>query len=553
MDDRLFVILIILAVIILLIATDSYQRLKLKRSVKERWGKVPNQPRFDKEESLKQAWQEERSFTKWHSEIDDITWYDLDMFSVFELLNATYSSVGSEALYQRLRNYRWQEDTEMERLIEFYEAAPEKREKIQYHFAQLGKQDKNFSKHYLAKKQKKRLGSLPFFLLLGSLPFIGLLLFLLGWKQGLILIIASIIFNMIYYQVKKAQLETELTSMRYLVQTITTGIKVAKIAHPLRQEIQQSLKKLKSLPRFGFSFRVKNNSETEVLFDYLNMMVMMPFISYGFVLDKIERYNQEAIRLWELLGKLEIAAAILNFRTFMPVTSQPSFADGAVHAANVYNPLLEEAVMNPVDWSQTTLITGSNASGKSTYVKSIAINCILAQTIQTTLAESFTMQYGHVFTSMAVEDDLSEGDSYFVAEIKSVKRLLDAVATKKRCYCFVDEILKGTNTVERIAASSSVVHWLSQSVSLSMVATHDIELTEILKMSCANLHFSEQVTDEEGLSFDYKVKQGPAQTRNAIALLSVLDYPEEIIEQAKKEAHYFDSYRKWQPLSTESN
>lgn len=72
-------------------------------------------------------------------------------------------------------------------------------------------------------------------------------------------------------------------------------------------------------------------------------------------------------------------------------------------------------------------------------------------------------------------------------------------------------------------------------------------------MSCANLHFSEQVTDEEGISFDYKVKQGPAQTRNAIALLSVLDYPEEIIEQAKKEAHYFDSYRKWQPLSTESN
>ena len=111
----------------------------------------------------------------------------------------------------------------------------------------------------------------------------------------------------------------------------------------------------------------------------------------------------------ELLGKLEIACAILNFRTYMPITCIPEFKKERSAQKGPIIPLLTEAVMNDVDWQTNTLVTGSNASGKSTYVKSIAINCLLAQTIQTAVAESFTMEPGHVLTSMAVEDDLFEG------------------------------------------------------------------------------------------------------------------------------------------------
>ena len=207
--------------------------------------------------------------------------------------------------------------------------------------------------------------------------------------------------------------------------------------------------------------------------------------------------------------------------------------------------MVEYSVVNPVDWQRNTLVTGSNASGKSTYVKSIAISGILAQTINTAIAEKLTMQPGHVLTSMAVEDDIMAGDSYFVAEIKSIKRLLNQVEKGERCYCFIDEILKGTNTIERIAASSSVVTWLADYPSLSFVATHDIELTEMLKEYCDNVHFEETVTEEQGISFDYELKQGPAVTRNAIALLKVMDYPEKIVEQAQKEARYFDEQRTW--------
>ncbi|WP_430610020.1 MutS-related protein [Enterococcus sp. DIV0876] len=548
MTPQLTVIALIIVVLAAIIALDIWNRIKVRRYVQRSWGKLPRQPRFDKEDSLKKAWMIEKNFHQYDSEIDDITWYDLDGFALFEAVNLTYSSVGSEALYQQLRNYQFKEDTQLTALIDFFDQNSTAREQSQYTFARLGKQDHNFSKSYLAAEASPSIGSLPLFVCLGLLPIIGLLLFLIGIPQGLILTLFSIMFNTIYYSIKKARLETELNSMRYLVQTIASGTQIAKIATPLQQEIKDALKPLENIPRFGISFRSKNGSEGDMLFEYINIFFMLPFISYQSVTSTLAKHRDAAVQLWNLLGKLEVAASILNFRTYMPITCVPNFADGPVSSAGSYHPLLKEAVMNDVDWGHNTLVTGANASGKSTYVKSIAINCWLSQTIYTAVAETFTLAPGHVITSMAVEDDLFEGDSYFVAEIKSIKRLLDQVATKERCYCFVDEILKGTNTVERIAASSSIIHWLSQYPSLAFVATHDIELTEILKHDCRNIHFSEQVTADDGISFDYKVKSGAAKSRNAIALLGVLGYPQAIVDDANQAAAIFDATRQWHDL-----
>ena len=434
MEPQTMVILIILASILILTALDIWNRYKVRRYVRLAWGKLPRQPRFDKEASLKKAWLTEKKFHDFDSEVDDITWYDLDGFSLFESINLTFSSVGSEALYQQLRNFRFKTDKQLTKLIDFFAADSAAREQSQYTFARLGKQDDNFSKAYLANEAAQSIGSLPFFVFLGVLPLVGILLLLLGFVQGILLTLVSVVFNTIYYSIKKAKLETELNSMRYLVQTIACGSQIAKINTPLQDEIKQSLAPLKKITRFAFSFRAKNGSEGDMLFEYINIIFMLPFISYQTVTTTLAKHQQAAIDLWNLLGKLEVAAAILNFRTYMPITCLPTFqTSGGVQATGTYHPLLSEAVMNDVAWTHNTLVTGSNASGKSTYVKSIAINCILAQTIQTAVAETFTMVPGHVITSMAVEDDLFEGDSYFVAEIKSIKRLLDTVATNQRC------------------------------------------------------------------------------------------------------------------------
>jgi len=548
MNPQFLAGIIILIAAVFFVVLDVFSQIKLRQRVRAQWGKIPRQSQLDKEESLKTAWQIEKQFHDWDSEVDDLTWYDLNMQNVFELINGTYSSIGSEALYQRLRNYQFNQSDDLEELIQFYEAHPESREKIQFHFAGLGKRDNNFTKQYIANGKKEKLGNLWLYVLLGVLPLISLILLMFSGPIGLLFLLGSILFNVIFYMIKKANLETELESMRYLVQSISLANQLSKISSPRQAEIRENLMPLKAIARWGFSFRVKSNSEGDILFEYLNLIFMIPFIAYNFVITRLSKHNQEAINLWKVLGEMEVAAAVLNFRTYFPVSCRPTFTEGGVQAEDIYHPLVDYAVVNPVDWQQDTLVTGSNASGKSTYVKSIAISAILAQTINTAIAEQFTLQPGHVLTSMAVEDDILAGDSYFVAEIKSIKRLLKQVEKGERCYCFIDEILKGTNTIERIAASSSVVTWLAGYPSLSFVATHDIELTEILKNYCDNVHFEETVTEEQGITFDYVLKQGPAVTRNAIALLKVMDYPEKIVTQAQKEARCFDEQRTWMTI-----
>lgn len=552
MEAQLIVLGFVGLIIFIIIVMEIYNRLKLKAMVKSKWGAFPSARFFDKEESLKEAWRKAKKYRSYDSEIDDITWYDLDAFTLFERINGTYSSVGAEALYQRLRNFNFSEKSHdrLEILIDYYKQNPTIREEIQFQFACLGKQDHNHVESYLSETRNQELPNTTFYLFCGLLP-IAALLFVLVFPMTLsvLVLLGSILFNVIYYQIKKEKLQRELICMGYLVQTVVCAKKLEKIKTPFQEELTKNLKPLASMTKFGISFRMKSNSEAEMMFDYLAMIFMLPFISYNFVLKKLTNYEVQAKEMWRLLGELEVAAAVLNFRTVMPDTSQPIFSEEiVVTGTEVYHPLLATPVPNEVNWTKNTLVTGSNASGKSTYVKSVAISCILSATIHTALATKFQLPFGHILTSMAVEDDIFEGDSYFVAETKSVKRVLDLAETKVPCLCFIDEILKGTNTIERISASSSMIHWLGKYPSLAFVATHDIELTEILKESCDNVHFEEQVTKEQGVTFDYLLKQGPAMTRNAIQLLHVLNYPESVVELAKREASYFDEHRTWQIL-----
>ena len=552
MEAQLIVLGFVVLIILIIIITEIYNRIKLRALVKTKWGKFPSGNFFDKEESLKTAWGKAKAYRKYDSEIDDITWYDLDGFSLFERINATYSSAGSEALYQRMRNFNFSEKSHgrLETLIDYYKQNPDVREEIQFQFACLGKKDNNNVENYLAETKSQALPNTMIYLVCGVLPIVGVISFILFPSTPAILfLIGSILFNVIYYQIKKEKLERELACMGYLVQTVACAKQVAKLRTPFQEELTKNLKPIASMTKFGISFRMKSNSEAELMFDYLSMIFLLPLISYNFVLEKVKNYESQAKELWRLLGELEVSAAVLNFREIMPDTSQPIFSDTLqVIGEEVYHPLLATPVPNAVNWAKNTLVTGSNASGKSTYVKSVAISCILSATIHTALATKFQLPFGHILTSMAVEDDIFEGDSYFVAETKSVKRVLDLAETNTPCLCFIDEILKGTNTIERISASSSMIHWLDNYPSLAFVATHDIELTEILKESCDNVHFEEQVTKEYGVTFDYSLRQGPSTTRNAIELLQVLNYPKEIVEQAKKEANHFDKHRTWQKL-----
>ncbi len=150
----------------------------------------------------------------------------------------------------------------------------------------------------------------------------------------------------------------------------------------------------------------------------------------------------------------------------------------------------------------------------------------------------------HVYASMALEDPLDQDESYSIVEIKSLKRILDAVEWCENVLCAVDEVLRGTNTVERITASSELLRVLSQSGAICLAAAHGIELCRLLGDCFTLAHFEERVEDG-AVRFDDLLKSGPAVTRNAIRLLELLGYPKALTSTASARAERFERTGIW--------
>lgn len=170
-------------------------------------------------------------------------------------------------------------------------------------------------------------------------------------------------------------------------------------------------------------------------------------------------------------------------------------------------------------------------AGKTTFLKTMGVNGILAQTINTAFAELYEAPFIKVMSSIERAEDIALGKSYYLAEVESVLRLVLASSNDTVHLLLLDEIFRGTNSVERRAASIEVLKYLANGKDYVLVATHDLQLSEVLDREYDNYHFREYVSDT-GLEFDYKLHEGASTTRNAIALLDLIGYPKSIVENA---------------------
>jgi len=179
-------------------------------------------------------------------------------------------------------------------------------------------------------------------------------------------------------------------------------------------------------------------------------------------------------------------------------------------------------------------------SGKTTFIRSVGVNVLLAQTIFTTLAEKYQAPFFKLATSIRVSDDISEGKSYYLAEVDSINDLLENAKTNEAPFLFIiDEVFKGTNTIERVGAARAILAFLNQKNHLVLVSTHDIELTDLLKDGFVLYHFQEQIQNDQ-LYFDYKLKKGILQKRNAIRILELANYPQDVIDNARATAQLLE-------------
>jgi hypothetical protein len=555
----LVVITVMVAGLALYGVVSSYRgRLRLRRRLDAQFGRAPGDGGGAGESGhgagrASRYWNLRQGHERSKDCVDDRTWDDLDTDRVFARIDTCLTSVGSQYLYAVLREPRLdgQEPDGREALMAFLAENPATRLELQLLLSKMGRADYNglYLFNYEAAPPLVRHPAL--LNVLAVLPLLFAALFVVSPPFALVAVVSSAIVNgMVHYRTRR-NLELSLDAVTYLAAMLWS---VRKALALLRSEaVPAEVRECPALRDLGDANGVfepirsllsgtarqgRLLTEADSLVEFARIVFLTQVRGY----NRTARFlaeNMSAFRmLYRGLGELELALAVLSLRIGLPYHTRPVLADeSAIRVRGLYHPLLEDAVPNDAALTRNSLVSGSNASGKSTFIKAVAINGILAQTIGTCTATHFQLRPALVVTSMAVRDDLLAGESYFVAEIRSLGRLVEQ-AERRYCLCFVDEILKGTNTVERIAASAAILRRFSGLDSLCLVATHDIELTVLLGGLFDNYHFEEQVTDE-GVSFDYLIRSGPSRTRNAIRLLATMGFDEATVRAADAlvEAH----------------
>lgn len=493
-------------------------------------------------------------------QIDDITWNDLGMDEIFKRMDYTFSASGEEYLYHTLRSpgQNQQELEHLEEVVAFFGDHPDERVKVQLQMRKLGHTGK-FSLYdyienlnFLGERSNRKHYVLDFL----YLPLIGLLW--VYFSAAVIGIVVLTIYNIISYFKEKKEIDPYIISFAYVMRLQAVCGQIEKIHIPVCSEelecIRRHRSRLQGMRRNSFWVMAENrgNASGDILsifMDYIRMVFHVDLIKFNSMLRVLRGHIEDVDALIGTAGFLETAVSIWIFRQSVGEGGwcRPEFTDRQeITIREGYHPLLKEPVKNCITAKRGVLLTGSNASGKSTFLKTVALNAIMAQSINTCMAAAYRASFFYIYSSMALRDDMGSGESYYIVEIRALKRILDAAAAGERpVLCFVDEVLRGTNTVERIAASTQILMSLGSAGILCFAATHDIELTELLKKDFDNYHFEEEVRDGD-VFFNYRLMTGKASTRNAIRLLELMGYDERIIERATAQAEHFLETGDWQ-------
>lgn len=271
--------------------------------------------------------------------------------------------------------------------------------------------------------------------------------------------------------------------------------------------------------------------------DYrLNMLVGI-FLNVFFLWDirqaiRIEKWKNkyaEYLETWfKQLSEIDDIQSFAGFAYNFQKSTFPDIIDGdfKLEATNVKHPFISEknSVGNPIDivgWQQFQIITGANMAGKSTYLRTVGINMLLASTGSVVLADRFVYTPVGIYTGIKTTDSLQDGESYFFAELKRLKEIIDNLEDGQKLFIILDEVLRGTNSADKQKGSMALIKQLIKLNSSGIIATHDLALGNLISEfpeNVKNMRFEVEINDNE-LSFDYRLKDGISQNLNATFLM----------------------------------
>ena len=552
-----FLIIVLVWILIFFISGAINER-KMLKSYKEKL--ITEYGSNNKREYKNEEFSHINAYYKKHKSgyyLDDITWNDLNMDDIYKQMDYAKSSAGDEYLYYLLRTPKTEMSdwTDYEDKVSYFMTHEKERVALQLALHKMGRTGKYSIYDYLDNLEGLGKRSSIKSIVADIILVASIILMFINLSWGLVIFFITLLFNVKEYLSKKGEIDPYITSFRYLFRVLDEVDELKKLKTPV---IGHEIKELSALKeRFAnfmrFSYLLMSPGRMsgdmmEIGLDYVRMIFHLDIIKFNSMLEHVCAHKGEIDRMLTIIGHLDVLLCVGEYRTYLEEYSIPEYKAGAYQAEALYHPLLQQPVKNDVNVMKSMLITGSNASGKSTFLKTLALNAVLAQSIHTVCADSYIADYFRIYSSLTLKDNIFDGDSYYMAEIKSIKRIMDAYAKEGApVLAFVDEVLRGTNTIERISASSVILQQIAGLNGFCFAATHDLELTEILKNYYENVHFEESIENND-IVFPYRLQKGKATSRNAIALLAIMGYDSAITNMARNQAQRFEINHKWEVL-----
>ncbi len=473
----------------------------------------------------------------------DKTCNDLDFNELFKFIDRTTSKIGQQFLYNTLRTIPSNSDKfpEQESLIQKITNDSKLRLYIQL---QLDKLTRDSTYFITTLFQDEHIKKPKWFFIIPILSFSSLMSLVLipSTPQFFFVLLGIIIVNLGIHVWNKQNLNEYLGTIPHLLILIKVAKKLLKcdILKKINEDVPESISSIEKIRRHMSFFKLEVQAQTDVGTAFLTFLelfkalfLLEPLLLFG-VLKQLDTKRKEIENVFSFVGYVDSLVSISSLRHGLKSYCLPQIDNNhkIINATEIYHPLIIDCVSNSIQVDgNSILLTGSNMSGKTSFIRTIGLNIISGLTINTCFAKQLCFPRLKIFSAIRLSDNLMNDRSYYFEEVLTIKEMIEISKTNESNLFLLDEIFKGTNTIERIAAGKAVLSYLNNKGSIVFVSTHDIELADLLKDTYSLYHFSEQV-DDKTVDFDFKLKVGKLKNRNAIKILEINDYPKQIITEA---------------------
>jgi DNA mismatch repair ATPase MutS len=264
----------------------------------------------------------------------------------------------------------------------------------------------------------------------------------------------------------------------------------------------------------------------------LMRLIDIPFlysVQLAFAADSWRRRFGSAVPRWlSTVGEIEALLSLATYSFEHPADPFPHFLSGppCLQATSLGHPLIPDTrcVRNDLaitEEHRIILISGSNMSGKSTLMRAVGINIVLAMAGAPVRAHSLQLTPLRVGASILVNDSLQKGSSRFYAEITRLRHILDLAEQQPPLLFLLDELLQGTNSRDRLIGAQGVVNSLLKTSAIGLISTHDLALTQLTSELIHNMHFQDEIDDGK-MKFDFILREGPVTRSNGVALMRLI-------------------------------